>query len=371
MTRSEPRPIGGPDSLAPRTVNAIEEGDLPSPPATENDDTTGTVEHSFFLTTGYAAPFGAIDGKVTPFAFGGTFLPFLGSDGTPAAELAARIGPELRHIWRFNIVTQTWDVYRAIGHTNRNTLHTLNHGDALFIRMLRQGTTLTFELPIEPEPSSETVLLVRGWTSVMYRGPYGVRASELLDDLPPGSKALVSHGNIARWGGATRRDNGWVHPIGGEPFLLAHLDVVFVENAGDVPVEITLPRVSPDKAFVRTDLGGSCLARVTARAFHASAANPVDRAVLVDLQQQTDSADRAIFVSERADRWWIEVSVAAEYEELRALEFVPSSQSSSGRLLGRLPVDRLVDAKRTLGGDIGVRGFCRDLPNRAPVVIPG
>jgi len=92
---------------------------------------------------------------------------YTGGTGTPLAELAGRVGAALESIWRYDAATARWDVYVVGAPGFVNTLTTLEHRDAIFLR-LRSGQTVTWEdRGLIAAPFGERRVMVNpGWTLV-------------------------------------------------------------------------------------------------------------------------------------------------------------------------------------------------------------
>lgn len=128
-------------------------------------------------------------------------LVFTGPDQTPAADLAARIGPRLDSLRGYGGALQTWLVHRAAGIALLNTLGPIQTGQALFV-LITAGPAFSVELPDVLPAGPVSVSLLPQWNFLGFTGADGTDILGLLAPAVPGAQVAFRFGADARaWAG--------------------------------------------------------------------------------------------------------------------------------------------------------------------------
>ncbi len=145
-----------------------------------------------------------------PLRAGNNLVTWGGPDGTPIEEALDWLGDAVVGASRWNADTRASERYRPGAAPAANTLRTLNHGDALWVRLSEDaiwwqsgtaGTEFVFEVPLHPETESALRGEVASVLAFFYEN-YGLEPVELLvttvRDLPMGANAWVGEISIGR-----------------------------------------------------------------------------------------------------------------------------------------------------------------------------
>lgn len=281
-------------------------------------------------------------------------LPYPEATPTAAADLAARFGPGLAAIWRWDNPSQRWQLFSPRAPEAVNQFDTVRLGDALLVHMDAGTALLRFQLPPDPTFESETVDFPGGrqWIAFPWRGRYG-HTFDLVEILAYGSSVLIHCDQRVPtgWCGSRSDENGVSHPINerSEDLVLAHWDLVFVQHAGDIGRGISSRVVSARETFSRPQI--SSFHYFTGTSVFASLELPNPP------REELEIVAGIISLLLIDERWFVGVDVDGRttWEELTQLEFfgdlerqgvdIPEQETHSvgDRARGWMPIDRVFD----------------------------
>ena len=145
-----------------------------------------------------------------PLRAGNNLVTWGGPDGTPIEEAVDWLGDAVVGASRWNADSRASERYRPGAPSDANTLRTLHHGDALWVRLSQDAnwwqsgtadTEFVFEEPLHPETESALRGEVAGVLAFFYEN-YGLEPVDLLvttvRDLSTGANAWAGEINISQ-----------------------------------------------------------------------------------------------------------------------------------------------------------------------------